>query len=204
MWTSQVDTNVASVRLGFLETPAPVAVKLKEDGPILCSRCCVAFSCLSTVAGKVWTCEFCNESNSIRNSGLAKKIAAGTEVDLLFRAPSKKAVKRPPSVIFVMDISGSMGVTTPVPYQPVQGGPDWKCRCGVQNPANVIGCTHCGVEHVYHVSRLRCMQDAVKAQLQHLLETQPTTCAGLVAFNDEIIIIGDGSGDIRVLPETML
>lgn len=196
---------MACVKLDSLEAAAASSVKLKEDGPILCSKCHACLSCLSAVAGKVWICEYCRQHNQVRQGGLAKRqMGGGTEMDLVFRERKKKVLKRPASVVFVMDISGSMGVTTPVPYQPVQGGPPWKCQCGAENPASTIGCGSCGVEHVYHVSRLRCMQDAVKAQLQQLLESQPAAFAGLVAFNDEIVIIGDGSGDVRVLPETML
>ena len=47
--------------------------------------------------------------------------------------------------------------------------------------------------HVTYISRLQCVQAAIESQVQSLKENEPNKKVGLVTFNNEVNIIGDGS-----------
>ncbi|CAN0089570.1 unnamed protein product, partial [Hapterophycus canaliculatus] len=52
---------------------------------------------------------------------------------------------------------------------------------------------------VTYVSRLQSMQAAIDAQLGIMAKEMPSRHAGLVTFNAEVSLIGDGSGDSRIV-----
>ena len=48
-------------------------------------------------------------------------------------------------------------------------------------------------KNMTYVSRLQCVQGAIENQLMNLQETHPSKKVGLVTFNNEVKVIGDGS-----------
>ena len=49
-----------------------------------------------------------------------------------------------------------------------------------------------GQAQVTYVSRLECVQAAIESQIQELKKTKPNVKVGLVTFNNEVKVIGDG------------
>lgn len=50
-----------------------------------------------------------------------------------------------------------------------------------------------GQPQVTYVSRLECVQAAIEAQIQELKKNKPNVKVGLVTFNNEVKVLGDGS-----------
>jgi len=46
---------------------------------------------------------------------------------------------------------------------------------------------------VTYVSRLQCVQSAIDSQLESMGKTNPDRKVGLVTFNNEVTVIGDGT-----------
>ncbi|KAJ8392177.1 hypothetical protein AAFF_G00077450 [Aldrovandia affinis] len=72
-------------------------------------------------------------------------------------------------VVFCVDISGSMSVTSEV-------------------------CAGSSVRSPTYVSRLQSVQDALQRSLSSLLQKSPQRRVALVTFNDEVTVYGDGTG----------
>jgi hypothetical protein len=52
-----------------------------------------------------------------------------------------------------------------------------------------------GDHNVTYVSRLQCVQSAIDSQLESMQKNNPDRKIGLVTFNNEVTIIGDGIKD---------
>uniref|UniRef100_A0A3Q2ZK49 Circularly permutated Ras protein 1-like n=1 Tax=Kryptolebias marmoratus TaxID=37003 RepID=A0A3Q2ZK49_KRYMA len=137
---------------------------------------------------QVWVCEFCGSDNSV-NGGVASACVgqrAGVRSDDLYLPPTSDDDYQNLEntlVIFCVDISGSMSVTTEV------------------RPKNA--------EVVYggssaHISRLEGIQDALQRALASMLQQAPHRRVALVTFNDEVVIYGDGTGSPLSLREWAL
>uniref|UniRef100_A0A3Q2ZHU2 Circularly permutated Ras protein 1-like n=1 Tax=Kryptolebias marmoratus TaxID=37003 RepID=A0A3Q2ZHU2_KRYMA len=88
--------------------------------PVICGKCPASLSCLSSVQNnQVWVCEFCGSDNSV-NGGVASACVgqrAGVRSDDLYLPPTSDDDYQNLEntlVIFCVDISGSMSVTTEV------------------------------------------------------------------------------------------
>ena len=47
--------------------------------------------------------------------------------------------------------------------------------------------------NITYISRLQCVQASIEKQIQHFAKENPNKKIGLITFNNEITIIGDGS-----------
>lgn len=110
-------TNVIRLELGKLGEAAVVAT----GDPVFCSKCKSMFNFHSVIAeqensnqGKQWACEFCEEKNPI--DIVEEEIPKQDTIDYLLEpAPElNEAQGESNTVIFVIDTSGSMCVTTEV------------------------------------------------------------------------------------------
>ncbi|KAL6071496.1 Ras GTPase [Balamuthia mandrillaris] len=152
-----------------------------------------------------WHCDFCGKLNE----------EVGLEEEEMPRAQSVDYMLAPPSldkgedglVVICVDISGSMCVSTEVPA--LQG--EWKNmrnkaasrerRNSLKEgmPKNDLFDTGGASQYLpgekrntSYISRLECMQEAVKTHLQRLLVQSKDKKVVLITFNNDVTIIGDG------------
>jgi len=116
-----IDTNVLAVKFNLLSQPGHLHT---GDAIVCCNEKCTAvlnhYSRLSEEVGKkekVWMCEFCGTRNEV--DVVAEEIPK-EEGALFMIAPATSSVAkmatRGPLVVFCIDTSGSMSVTTEVRF----------------------------------------------------------------------------------------
>jgi hypothetical protein len=119
----RADTNILSVRFDKLKEPS----LMHTGDAVMCGHCQAVFSHLSVLTNqtgdqgddesKVWVCEFCSHSNTV--DLMAEEIP--TEEDVTYMLEPALLIKgaiggsgdKTP-VVFCIDVSGSMCVTTEV------------------------------------------------------------------------------------------
>lgn len=214
------DTNVVSIKFDSL---AKNADDVFAGDPVFCEGCLAALSKTSTLtpakvnddakAGDeqpkpeelggemLWKCEFCSHENKVE---LAVEELPKTEARdyVLEPAPENKDMQQSEgTVIFCIDISGSMCVTKQIPG---------KFKLKGANPANidipndlradfVEGVNQRSSQTSTWVSRLQCVQAAVDQQIEDWKQNAPNRKVGLITFNREVTIIGDGSTEVEVV-----
>uniref|UniRef100_A0A8C4HBN9 VWFA domain-containing protein n=1 Tax=Dicentrarchus labrax TaxID=13489 RepID=A0A8C4HBN9_DICLA len=87
--------------------------------PVICGKCSAALSCLSTMQTNLWVCEFCGCENSVNDGGARVCVGqrAGVHSDELYlpnQSEDDYQNLEDTLVVFCVDISGSMSVTTEV------------------------------------------------------------------------------------------
>ncbi|KAH3732923.1 Ras subfamily protein [Pelomyxa schiedti] len=171
-------TNIVLISLGDLSTPA----ELITGEPTFCACGAILTSASllqrsgSYVSG--WKCQFCNADNAV--SLVSEQIPKSPSVDFILAPPPP--VVADSLVVFVVDISGSMCVTTEVPDLQAE----WqKLRMG---PKKIIE-----GETGNYVTRLQCVKAAVDSHFQRLQKGHPNKKVALITFNSEVTIYGDGT-----------
>jgi len=112
----EVDTNVFQISLSCLKENAELAT----GDPELCKSCKAVFNKDSTIVivgnQQVWNCEFCNQANdvSLEDEEVPKSNIINFLVEAAAQVEDKKLAGQDISVIFCLDVSGSMCVTQPV------------------------------------------------------------------------------------------
>eukprot|EP00063_Salmo_salar_P087049 XP_014061884.1 PREDICTED: circularly permutated Ras protein 1-like isoform X1 [Salmo salar] len=180
----KANVNVLSLSVGRLVDISRASGIQTTQCPVMrCGRCSAALSSLSSVQNTqetaVWLCEFCGLQNTLSTSGPGTGSKLGSRVR---GAPRGRDVIYLPlqtdqdyenledvMVVFCVDISGSMSVTSEV------------------TPGNAM-------RSATYVSRLQSIQDALQRALSSLLKTSPHRRVAIVTFNDEVVVYGDGSG----------
>uniref|UniRef100_A0A3Q1FI70 Circularly permutated Ras protein 1-like n=1 Tax=Acanthochromis polyacanthus TaxID=80966 RepID=A0A3Q1FI70_9TELE len=141
------------------------------QSPVVCGKCSAALSCLSSVHNNVWLCEFCGGENVV-DEGVSQVCVgqrAGVRSDDIYlpqQSDDDYQNLEDTLVVFCVDISGSMSITTEV-------------VSGVGSPT--------------YVSRLEGIQDALQKTLSSMLKESPHRRVALVTFNNEVVIYGDGT-----------
>ncbi|TNM93696.1 hypothetical protein fugu_001872 [Takifugu bimaculatus] len=140
------------------------------QSPVICEKCSAALSCLIPVPRNVWTCEFCGCEQSVSSGDRRARAGqrAGTRSDdlyLLTENDDDYQNVEDAMVVFCVDISGSMSVTTEVTLSSTSKA---------------------------YISRLESIQDAIQKVLSSLLEQSPRRRVALVTFNNEVEIYGNG------------
>lgn len=176
--------------------------------PETCTKCNAVFNIHSKVDKEIkmdgseeqsWTCEFCCNVNSVCLD--EEEIPKSAEVNYLKEAAAqvvdKKLAGQDISVVFCLDVSGSMCVS-----EPVQGKMAIK---GDRIKKNYDAFKEFGdgsdqfmnqaEKRVTYISRLQCVQAAVDTQLLEMSKGAENRKAGVVTFNGDVTIIGDGSKD---------
>ncbi|XP_038073703.1 circularly permutated Ras protein 1-like isoform X2 [Patiria miniata] len=191
----RADTNVIAVKFDMLVNPS----HLHAGSPVFCSNCEAAFSAVSRITpsgdgAQIWKCEFCDKRNPVT----AAMQSIPKEDDLTFTIQPGSGGGDDTAVIFMVDISGSMSVTTAVPGTSLKDQrlndagaalSAYKEELAEQEDRYTTGpkteCTY--------VSRLQAMQSAIDQQLWKMEKSLGNKRVGLVAFNDNVTVIGDGS-----------
>jgi actin len=181
------DSNSILLRLGDL-------VKKDEEiatgDPIVCKNCHAILSCISKTeklsSGLKWTCEFCGEqSNELIDENEVPKSSGIAYMEESYLANIPK--QNNSMIVFCLDISGSMSVTTHVPE-----GIALDPRC-CNNQAKVT-----------YITRLQAMQAALHEQLDQLRLQQPNCVVVLITFGTTVTIHGDGVSPKLSIPAAMM
>lgn len=148
-----------------------------------------------------WACNFCGAQNRGEMMDMGEVPTADC-VDYLIDPPpvlessSSSSSSDDPNVVFCIDISGSMCVTTEL-----RGSLNVKGLKKRQEKLRAIAREH-GVEGDQYlpgqrrgttmVSRLQCVQAAVETQVEKLCREAPETRVSLISFSSQVTVIGDG------------
>lgn len=213
----KANSNVFSLALGFLGTE----VQLLTGDPIIC-KCGAALDKFTRVSvsyeelelsseplaegssnpqepddplEKFWCCNFCLQINS--HSFEWEEVPSQEIADFVLEGPANNESLAidggDSSLVFALDISGSMCQS-----QPVEG------------KINLVGDTREKMSSLYlserdpqflpnerqdvtYVSRLQSVQAAVDAQISTLAKENPNCRVAILTFNNEVVIYGDGS-----------
>jgi len=196
--TPMATCNTITVRMGELA----VAMPPTTGDANLCQGCGAAASVLSVAQlhaeggqtggeANAWTCEFCKRTNTDCRLTLEELPASPVAEYLLVPAPTVKASTSATKddvaagvlaaaklqgglAIFCMDVSGSMGVSTSIPESQAL----WRTLRAGGNGAQS------------HISRLQCMQAAVKKQLEYFKAAQPDKKCMLITFSNTVMVWG--------------
>lgn len=191
----QVDTNVFAVALGSLASDAHV---LTGD-PVLCSNCRAAFSNISRTTkpeGKdssVWNCEFCGHAQEI---DLEEEERPSEQTNDYLIEPPTNASSSDQLIVFVLDISGSMCVSSEVQGKiALRGGDRLEKLQRELLQDNGQQWLPGQNREVTFISRLQGAQAAISQQINSLKREHPGSRVALVTFSSDVTVIGDGSSD---------
>ncbi len=198
----EVDTNVLSINLSVLKDKTALAT----GDPVFCGKCKAVFNTNSKLEmlpaapdKQQWTCEFCNNLNSV--SIEKEELPQSDELTyVLESAPQamgkkeeSKALAEDISLIFCIDVSGSMCVT-----QAVEGKAQMKYD-KTDKLKDFMKFSDGSYQYmtnenrnVTYVSRMQCVQTAIEKQLVDLSNGAPNRKVGIVTFNSDVTLIGDG------------
>ena len=193
---NKVDTNIIEVSLSCLKQGSNLAT----GDPIFCQDCKSLLSSFShlirTDQKMIWECEFCGFKNVLTIED--EELPTSPELTYILESAaqvsnSTNKTSESSTIIFCIDISGSMCVS-----KPVTGILNLKTN----KQQTLMKLIQPGEEEQYlpganknltYVSRLECVQAAIESQLNDLFLINPNQKVGIVAFNNEVRVIGDGT-----------
>ncbi|EFA80461.1 type A von Willebrand factor domain-containing protein [Heterostelium album PN500] len=180
--TEALDVNVLCSSMSSLTS----AVPMMTGDAIKCFGCNVIlnrYSNLKMTGTNTynWECEFCKQVNE--NLRIDKEEIPGKDsVEYILSAPNVSEHKKEESIIvYCIDVSGSMGITTEVP----QLQSEWK---NLRNK----GSAPSGPSYI---SRLECVQSSLPTMLDRLVIQCPNRRVVLITFSDEVVIHGQSAED---------
>lgn len=193
----KANVNVVSVNLKTLDQ----ATTISTGDAVLCSNCQAGFNIHSvsteateaegSPAKRLWKCEFCEYENQIDLA--PEEMPTADAIDYLLEAAPETGNQEDESgVIFCIDISGSMCLTTEVQGRlQLKGNPLQRLAgLNTEGASQRLPNERRGVTYI---SRLQSVQAAVEASLSRIATDTPKKRVGLVTFNNEVTIHGDGS-----------
>lgn len=205
------DTNVLAVKFNSLTAPSQV----HTGDAVVCSNeaCTAILSHISQLKEsddplnddtKVWVCEFCATRNEV--DIVPEEKPTKEDTTFMISAPTVVGVAGGGAkgvddalVVFCIDVSGSMCVTTEVPGKFELKGHDRVRGLSTLNTAGEDQFMPRQRRDVTYVSRLQSVQAAVDHQLAAMVSTSPSHRAALVTFSDEVSAVGDGRGEVVTL-----
>mmetsp|Transcript_25070 Transcript_25070/g.58183 ORF Transcript_25070/g.58183 Transcript_25070/m.58183 type:complete len:442 (-) Transcript_25070:939-2264(-) len=209
----KVDTNVMNINLGTITSTAAIATGEANE----CSGCGACASNLSTLTKLKasddtyeWKCEFCGASQVLELDEAELPAAGVNSVDYIIEPAAAAEVGTGGAggavdagadagglVLFVVDTSGSMCVTSEVPGSVTLKGDR-------RSTNNKLRREHGGDNNqflpgqrrdVTYVSRMQAVQAAINAQIEAMAnDASKKTKVGLITFSNEVTIYGDGTG----------
>ena len=190
------DTNVVTIKFDKLKDIS----NMQAGDAIKCNNCDAYLSSISKVENlntideqKQWKCEFCNFENKIQIE--TEEIPKIDDITYMLQpAPGVQNAATAQDinseyVIYCVDISGSMSVTTKVNGN-FRLPTDHIRRQRVEHMAGEPMIRQSFQER--YISRLEALQVALSENLDKLVKESPNKRVGLVAFNQEVRSIGDG------------
>ncbi|XP_041351713.1 uncharacterized protein LOC121370501 [Gigantopelta aegis] len=192
----RADTNIVCIKLQKLVAPS----NMHAGDPIHCSKCNAVLSKISKIVkdgpDKTWQCEFCEERNlvDIEDEEIPKNDDVTYLLEPALATAASGASGRDESlVVFCVDISGSMCVTTEVPGKVKLRGSSRLERLRSFNDDHSDQYLPRQHRNTTYVSRLQAVQAAVDHQLEEMSREHPHRRVALITFDNEVTVIGDGT-----------
>ncbi|KAH3745950.1 circularly permutated Ras protein 1 [Pelomyxa schiedti] len=136
---------------------------------------------------RLWTCEFCGTHQEATID--ASEIPESDSSEYLVTPVPTATASASSNIIFVIDTSGSMSVTTEVrTSQKIKGTAERLAKLSSETG----GTPSTAFTGVTHVSRLQCLQIAVEQQMERVARESPDKKIGLISFSNDVTLIGDG------------
>lgn len=155
----------------------------------------------------VWVCEFCKNHNKVslepeempKSNDLFYVLQSATQQQNTTTTPDEN---QDISVIFCIDYSGSMCVTSEIKLKE-----ELKHGLSKEEYEMLKSFIEDGASQylpnqktdTQWVSRKQCVLAAIESQLEDIKKAHPNRKVGVVAFNNEVILYGDGSQDPIVI-----
>ena len=202
----QLDSNIAEISMDELAKQNALAT----GDPVFCEQCNAVFNSYSKLTSaqgsQIWLCEFCEFSNTVHLE--AEEIPTDSKLVYVLETSEQAAIERQGrddsrTIIFCIDMSGSMCVTEPVTGNvglKTNKLQELKKQLGPQEGPQFLPKEK---KNVTYVSRLECVQAAIESQLTELQRAAPNKRIGIVTFNNEVNIIGDGFSSITILGDKL-
>ena len=193
------NTNVIGLELGKLGESATVAT----GDANFCEGCKSMFNSLSVIeeekeikindGRKKWNCEFCGHQNMIHIED--EEMPKEDTIDFLLEpAPElNEKLGETNTVLFIVDISGSMCVTTEVQGKISLKGAFNAKDLNIDTGGEQQWMPNQRNRNVTYISRLQCVQASIEKQIQSFAKDNPNKKIGIITFNNEVTIIGDGT-----------
>ncbi|CAD8201363.1 unnamed protein product [Paramecium octaurelia] len=200
-----VDTNIFQVKFDCLKDNI---VKIHQGDPVMCQQCETVLNKHSKIQDDVqnqqfgkqlWICEFCNHKNYVQIE--KEEIPTNEDTIYLIQSAQEQQMQiedADNSIIFCIDNSGSMSSTVEI-----KGKVNFKHGISAEEYEMLKQFIEPGDEHqvwpqfntkhVTHVSRKQCVMAAIEQQIGELKKKNPNKIVGLVTFNNEVVVYGDGS-----------
>ncbi|BFZ09174.1 hypothetical protein BsWGS_12213 [Bradybaena similaris] len=197
----RADTNIVSVSFNTLLLPS----NMHAGEPVICVNCHAVLSHISRVdmTSKVWQCEFCSAAAEVDIE--PEEIPRSEDVTFLLEPAMTTSTSTfsgvdQSLVVFCVDVSGSMCVTTEVSGKLKLRGTSQLKRLQSFNEDHdnqyLPSQFH---RDVTYISRLQAMQAAVDHQLDQMSCSHPNRRVALITFNNEVTIVGDGTQEQTVV-----
>ncbi|KAH3747910.1 hypothetical protein DPMN_182345 [Dreissena polymorpha] len=194
------DTNIVTVKFDKLISPSG----MHAGDPQPCSSCGAILSNISKLetqegdGNEVWTCEFCSTRNIV--DIVPEEIPAQADVTFMLEPALSTMTSGPTGqdeslVVFCVDVSGSMCVTTEVPGHIELRGAESLRRARLMNHERGDQYLPRQNRNVTYISRLQAVQAAIDHQLHEMNRAFPNRRVGLVTFSNEVTVYGDGKAD---------
>ncbi|CAD8172076.1 unnamed protein product [Paramecium pentaurelia] len=200
-----VDTNIFQVKFDCLKDNI---VKIHQGDPVMCQQCETVLNKHSKIQDDVqnqqfgkqlWICEFCDHKNYIQIE--KEEIPVNEDTIYLIQSAQEQQMQIEDgenSIVFCIDNSGSMSSTVEI-----KGKINFKHGISPEEYEMLKQFIEPGDEHqiwpqfntkhVTHVSRKQCVMAAIEQQIGELKKKNPNKIVGLVTFNNEVVVYGDGS-----------
>ncbi|OCT70919.1 circularly permutated Ras protein 1 isoform X2 [Xenopus laevis] len=173
----QANCNILLLNLGKLVDIPGTANSVK---PSLCSNCSAALSKVNPVQeNKTWCCVFCGCENTMP---AGTHIENFTEDQICLSDPMPGQTPDDDSIlIFCVDISGSMSVTSEI-----------------ENDMSFNG------NQALYITRMEALKSGLLQSLDYLYSQHPKKRVVLITFSDQVMIYGDGTSPPHILDDTEL
>ncbi|KAL2079724.1 hypothetical protein ACEWY4_025468 [Coilia grayii] len=180
-WMSPIkaNVNVLLINVGQLVDISKASSIQSNQKPVYCAKCRAVMSTVSNLQSQqnanVWCCEFCGAENPLSGPGVRvsrhphlQRHCPGRDVLYVEENHGDYENLEDMLVVFCVDVSGSMSVTSEVTAGNAMRSPTY-------------------------ISRLQSVQDALYKAISSILQKSPHRRVGLVTFNDEVTVYGDGT-----------
>jgi hypothetical protein len=196
-YEQEVDTNVVSLNLNVLKDKTQIAT----GDPILCQKCKAMYNIYSKLNAdpntheQHWPCEFCDNVNKIALE--PEEMPKADELTYVIESAQQSMIKQgggeDNSLIFCIDVSGSMCVSKPIDskqafkYDKVK-----KLQDLMKFSDGSYQYTEHETRNQTYITRMQCLQAAIEKQLLDLANGAPKRKVGVVIFNNDVTLIGYG------------
>ena len=206
-YRQEIDTNIFKIGFQTLKDKAELAT----GDMTYCSKCGAIFNMNSKTEERksldgepqqIWCCEFCNHENEvdIEPEEKPKGNAVNYIVEAAAQVEDKKAMgKQEISVVFCIDQSGSMCVSQPIQGKHKIKGDKTKELAQFKKFGDGSDQFMQGERNVTYVSRMQCLQAAIDQQITDMSNGAADRKIGLVSFNHEVTVVGDGTQDPQTI-----